>query len=70
MALDEWIELRIEVRESQAKLFINEQKQPALIVNDLKHGPDSSGAIGLWVDIGTEGYFTDLRVKHDPAEKR
>jgi hypothetical protein len=33
-----------------------------LIVNDLKHGADQSGAIGLWVDVGTEGYFTDLRV--------
>jgi hypothetical protein len=34
-------------------------------VNDLKHGADISGGIGLWVDVGTEGYFTDLRVEND-----
>jgi hypothetical protein len=33
-----------------------------LIVNDLKHGADLSGAIGLWVEVGTEGYFADLKV--------
>jgi hypothetical protein len=33
-----------------------------LIVNDLKHGANAAGAIGLFVDIGTEGYFKDLVV--------
>ena len=37
--------------------------QPVLIVNDLKHGENASGAIGLWVDVGTEGYFADLKVE-------
>ena len=63
MGLNEWITLRIEVAGEKAKLFLNDNKQPALVVNDLKHGPNGSGAIGLWVDIGTEGYFTDLKVK-------
>ena len=62
MELNKCIRMRIEVRGSHAKLFINDQKQPSLIVNDLKHGPNGSGAIGLWVDIGTEGFFTDLRI--------
>jgi len=65
MALDEWIDMKIEVKDSQAKLFINGHKQPALIVNDLKHGPLSTGAIGLWVDVGTEGYFSELRIRND-----
>ena len=39
---------------NKAKLFIDDNKQPALIVNDLKHGEDLSGAIRLWVDVGTE----------------
>ncbi len=60
MGLNEWIRLRIEVKGSQAKLFINNQPQPSLIVNDLKLGENTSGAIGLFVDIGTEGFFTDL----------
>ncbi len=63
MGLDEWIDVRIEVRESQARLFLNGGKQPALVVNDLKQGPTASGAVGLWVDVGTEGYFADLRVQ-------
>ena len=31
----------------QAKLFLDNNKQPSLIVNDLKHGADLSGAIEL-----------------------
>lgn len=62
MTLNQWITLRIEVKDTQARLFINNHQQPCLVVNDLKHGADISGAIGLWVDIGTEGYFTDLKI--------
>lgn len=49
-------------KRSGAKLFINNGAQPALVVNDLKHGADLSGAIGLFVDQGTEGYFTKLKI--------
>ena len=62
MGLGEWINMKIEVREEKAKLYLNESENPVLIVNDLKHGATTSGGIGLWVDIGTEGYFADLRV--------
>lgn len=62
MTLNEWITLKIEVNGSTAKLFLNGGAQPVLVVNDLKHGPESSGAIGLWVDVGTEGYFSDLAI--------
>src|SRR5580765_4769350 len=55
MGLNEWIKLKIEVKGNHAKFFINDNKQPSLIINDLKHGADLSGSIGLWVDIGTEG---------------
>lgn len=65
MGLNEWITLKIVVLNSQAKLFINNNKQPSLIVNDLKLGPDAAGAIGLWVDGGTEGYFSDVRIYPD-----
>ncbi len=65
MGLNEWIKLKIVVKDSQAKLFINDNKQPSLIVNDLKHGADSSGAIGLWVEVGTEGHFSDVSVRQE-----
>ncbi|MEJ5146462.1 family 16 glycoside hydrolase [Sphingobacterium sp. MYb388] len=66
IALDEWIKLKIEVNGDQAKLFINGSKQPYLIVNDLKMGADQSGSLGLFVDIGTEGFFRNLKVSQTP----
>ena len=62
MELNRWITMRIEVNGTQAKLFLDNNQQPSLIVNDLKHGANASGAIALWVDVGTEGYFKDLKV--------
>jgi hypothetical protein len=62
MRLKEWIRLRLVVHGAQAQLFLNDNKQPTLLVNDLKHGPAATGGIGLWVDVGTEGYFTDLKI--------
>jgi hypothetical protein len=62
MTLNEWIKLKIIVKDSKAQLFINDSKQPCLIVNDLKHGATATGAIGLWVDVGTEGYFSDFKI--------
>lgn len=66
IAIDEWIKLKIEVHGDQAKLFINGSKQPYLIVNDLKMGADQSGSLGLFVDIGTEGFFRNLKVSQTP----
>jgi len=62
MEMNKWITLRIEVKAAQAKLFINKNEQPSLVVNDLKHGANVSGAIALWVETGTEGFFSDLKI--------
>ena len=59
MELNQWITMRIEIKGKEAKLFLNNNKQPSLVVSDLKFG---AGSIALWVDIGTEGYFTDLKI--------
>ena len=64
MGLNEWITIRVEVTGERAKLYLNGQAHPVLIVNDLKHGANASGAIGLWVDIGTEGHFADLHIEN------
>lgn len=64
MGLDEWIDVRIEVHADQARLFLHGSAQPSLLVNDLKHGKGAAGGIGLWVDIGTDGLFADVKVKH------
>lgn len=65
IAPNEWIKLKIEIKGQTAKLFINGTEQPNLIVNDLKMGADKTGAIGLFVDIGTEGFFKDLKVSRN-----
>ncbi len=65
MGLNEWISLKIEVNDEKAKLYLNDGKHPVLMVNDLKHGANASGGIGLWVEVGTEGYFTDLNVENE-----
>jgi len=62
MSLNEWITMRIVVNGEKAKLYLNNNKQPSLVVNDLKMGTDALGAIGLWVEVGTEGYFSDLKI--------
>lgn len=60
--LNKWIKVKIIVLNGQAMLFVNGSKIPVLTVNDLKLGPNRSGAIGLWVDVGTEGYFSNLKI--------
>lgn len=62
MGLNEWITMKIVVEGSKAQLFLNNNKQPSLIVNDLKWGINSNGGIALWVGNWTEGYFRDLKV--------
>jgi hypothetical protein len=62
MEMNKWITMRIEVKDAQAKLFIDKNQQPSLIVNDLKHGANATGSIALWVETGTEGYFKNLKV--------
>jgi hypothetical protein len=64
MGLNEWITMRIEVKGKEVKLFLNNSQYPVLLVKDLKLGDKASGGIGLWVDVGTEGYFRDLKVIH------
>lgn len=62
MEFEAWTDLRIEVDGPKALLYVNNASQPSLIVNDMFLGPDSRGGIGLWVEIGTEGYFKDLKI--------
>lgn len=62
MELNKWITLRIEVAERRVKLYIDNREQPSIIINAPEQVVPKSGGIGLWVDIGTEGFFTDLKI--------
>lgn len=61
VGLDEWITLRIEVNGETAELFVNDLKYSSFIVDKLL-GKTKKGFVGLYVDIGTIGYFRDLKV--------
>lgn len=58
----EWTKVRIEVSGEQARLFMHGQKQPTLIVNDVKSGAKARGAVALWIDSGTVAHFRNLVV--------
>lgn len=59
---DRWIPLRLEVKGPQARLFIDNASQPALIVNDLKHG-SAAGSIGLAMPADGTAWFSNFRVR-------
>lgn len=61
IGLNEWIRFRIEVENRRATVYINNSKHPSFIVSEML-GETHSGGIGLWVDIGTIGYFRDIKV--------
>lgn len=59
--INEWITMRIEVNGKRAELYINDAKYSTMIVDKMK-GNITKGSIALWVDIGTIGYFKDLKI--------
>ena len=59
--LNEWITMRIEVNGETAEMFINDAKYSTFVVDKML-GSNRKGFVGLYVDIGTIGYFKDLKV--------
>lgn len=57
-----WTKIRIEARGTQARLFVHDQPQPTLIVNDLKTCATATGGVALWIDVGTEAHFRNLTI--------
>jgi hypothetical protein len=57
-----WTKIKIEVRGTQGRLYVHEQPQPTLVVNDLKTGATATGGVALWIDVGTEAHFRNLTV--------
>lgn len=61
--LDEWIAVKAVIMNEKATFYVQDMDHPVLEVIDLKHGADASGAVGLYVDTGTEGFFKDWKIK-------
>ena len=60
IAPSEWLTLAVELNEADATAYVNDVA--ALSVERPK-APLRAGRLGLFVDIGTEAYFSDLRVE-------
>lgn len=62
IALNKWSHIKAVIQDETALFYVDDKL--ALTVNQLKHG-DSQGKIGFYVDIGTDGWFKNLKVKLD-----
>ena len=60
IALNEWSHIKAVIEDDKGTFYVDEV--PVLTVNGLKHGPSARGKVGLYVDIGTDGYFRNLKI--------
>jgi hypothetical protein len=58
-----WTAIKIDVRDDHARLFVHHQKQPTLVVNDVKTGPQGKGGVALWIEPETVGHFRNVSVQ-------
>lgn len=56
---DGWFHARIEVTAQKVTVFVNEAKEPSLVVHRLTDR--SAGGVGLWIDI-FDGAFANLKI--------
>ena len=63
--LKEWIDLKAIIHDDHGEFYVNDMDKPVLVVDGFKHSPDAKGAVGLYVDIGTEGFFQDLQITYE-----
>jgi hypothetical protein len=57
-----WTKIKIEVRGDRARLFVHDNPQPVLIVNDVKSGASGRGGVALWLGPGTVAHFRNVVV--------
>jgi hypothetical protein len=57
-----WTKVKIDVRGAVGRLYVHDNPQPTLIVNDIKSGAQGKGAVALWLDAGTVAHFRNLTV--------
>lgn len=60
--LDEWITLKARIENERAEFYLNQDTAPVLVVEDMKHGIGAKGSLGIFVDIGTEAFVSELKV--------
>ncbi len=60
IALNTWSHIRAVIEDGNATFYVD--GVPVLKVDGLKHGPSARGNVGLYVDIGTDGWFRNLKI--------
>ena len=60
--LNEWITLKAVIENEHAEFYLNQNPKPVLVVEDMKHGIGKRGSVGIFVDIGTEAFVSELNV--------
>ncbi len=63
IALGEWSRIKAVIRDDHAEFFVDGVS--VLEVNGLKRGPTARGNVGLYVDIGTDGAFSNLNIVYE-----
>lgn len=58
-----WIHVKIVVAGDKARLFVNHQEQPTLIVNDVKTGATGKGSVALWFEGTTIAHYANLKIQ-------
>jgi hypothetical protein len=63
LRMDAWTHLKIEVAGRTAKLYLNRNPEPTLVVDGLK-GLDLRGGVALFTFVEQEAYFSNVTVTH------
>ena len=64
LPVNEWFRLKIEVKGTQARVFIGDSEDPVFLIHNLKRGK-SSGTIGLMGPRNRSAYFSNFRYRED-----
>lgn len=60
--LNEWFTLKAVIENERAEFYLNRSPIPVLVVEEMKHGAGKKGSMGIFVDIGTEAFISELKV--------
>src|SRR5260370_22996127 len=56
-----WFHVRLEITGAHAKLYVNDMREPSLVMNDLKSGIRKGG-----VGLGGSAYFSNFEIRETP----
>jgi len=63
-----WLHLKIEILGTRARVFLNNSAEPALVIDDLKHG-DISGTIGVSAPLNRSAFFSNFKYSKKASSK-